>query len=195
MKGSVMMLKEIKSIIKKILGIKYYSLGSNSFIAYPNQIMNPTKDKSKIVIGDNSTIHCQIQILGHGGQVRIGNHCFVGENSYIWSGKSVHIGDRVLIGHNCNVFDNDGHPFDKDERHAQFKKIFSDGHPKNINLSDREVIIEDDVWIGANVTVLKGTRIGKGAIIGAGSIVSRNIEPFTVNAGSPSKILRRLDEK
>ena len=189
------MINELKAVIKKILGIKYYSIGENSFLAYPEKIMNPTKNQSKIVIGDNSVIHCQIQILGHGGQVKIGNHCFIGENSYIWSGKSIKIGNRVLIGHNCNIFDNDGHPFDKDERHRQFKKIFSTGHPKNINLSDSEVIIEDDVWVGANVSVLKGIRIGKGAIIGAGSIVSKDIEPFTVNAGNPSKILRRLNEK
>jgi len=190
-----MILNKLKKVIKNILGIKYYSLGANSYIANPSQIMNPSKDKTKIIIGKHSVIHCQIQILGHGGQVKIGDHCFVGDNSYIWSGKSIKIGNRVLIGHNCNVFDNDGHPFDKNERHEQFKKIFSTGHPKNINLSDLEVIIEDDVWIGANVTVLKGTRIGRGAIIGAGSIVSKDIQPFTVNAGSPTKILRRLNEK
>ena len=189
------MLNKLKNMIKKVLGIKYYSIGKNSFVAYPEKIMNPTKNPSKVVIGDNSVIHCQIQILGHGGQVKIGNYCFVGENSHIWSGKSIKIGNRVLIGHNCNVFDNDGHPFDKDERHTQFKKIFSTGHPKDINLRDSEVIIEDDVWIGANVSVLKGTRIGRGAIIGAGSIVSKDIEPFTVNAGNPSQMLRRLNEK
>ena len=65
------MLNELKAAIKKILGIKYYSIGKNSFVAYPEKIMNPTKSQSKVVIGDNSIIHCQIQILGHGGQVKI----------------------------------------------------------------------------------------------------------------------------
>ena len=195
MKRFSMIINKLKTILKNILGIKCYSLGKNSSVEYPNKIMNPSKDDTKLTIGENTNIHCQIQILGHGGQVHIGNDCFIGENSYIWSGISIRIGNRVLIGHNCNVFDTDVHPFDKDERHIQFKKIFSSGHPKNINLHDVEVVIEDDVWIGANVTVLKGTRIGKGAIIGAGSIVTKNIEPFTVNAGSPTRILRRLDEK
>ncbi len=190
-----MIINKFKKMIKKILGIKYYTTGKNSLVAYPDEIMNPSKDKTKVTIGDNSVIQCQIQILGHGGQVNIGNHCFIGENTYVWSGKRIEIGNRVLIGHNCNVFDTDAHPFDKDERHNQFKQIFSSGHPKEINLNDIEIIIEDDVWIGANVTVLKGIKIGKGAIIGAGSIVTKNIEPFTVNAGSPSRMLRRLDEK
>lgn len=190
-----MIINKLKNTIKKILGIKYYSLGKNSLIRYPNKILNTSKDNSKITIGENSFIYCEIQILGHGGQVQIGNNSFIGENSYIWSGKSIKIGNRVLVGHNCNIFDTDAHPFDKDERHAQFKKIFSNGHPSDINLNDIEVVIEDDVWIGANVTILKGTRIGQGAIIGAGSIVTKNIEPFTVNVGNPSKILSRLDEK
>ncbi len=189
------MINKMKYIIKLILGVKYYTLGSGSFIAHPSKIMNPSKDKSRISIGKNSAVHCQIQILGHGGKVIIGDHCFIGENSYIWSGKFINIGDRVLIGHNCNIFDNDAHPFDKKERHSQFKEIFTIGHPKNIKLNDSEVIIEDDVWIGANVTVLKGVRIGKAAIVGAGSVITKNIEPFTVNAGSPSRVIRRLDEK
>jgi acetyltransferase-like isoleucine patch superfamily enzyme len=189
------MLGSFKNLFKRILGIKYYTKGLNSQIAYPNKIMNPSKDKTKIIIGENSVLRCEIQILGHGGRVNIGDYCFIGENSYIWSGKSIKIGDRVLIGHNCNIFDNDIHPFDKDERHSQFKDILSTGHPKIINLNDDEVVIEEDVWIGANVTIMKGIRVCKGSIVGAGSVVTKNIEPFTVNAGNPSKILRRLDEK
>lgn len=190
-----MLVNKLKALIKKILRIRYYTIGSYSLIAYPDKMMNPSKDKSRIVIGANSVLRCEIQILGHGGQLKIGDYCFIGENSYIWSGKSINIGNRVLIGHNCNIFDNDIHPFDKDERHNQFKDILSIGHPKTINLNDEEVVIEDDVWIGANVTIMKGVRVGNGAIIGVGSVVTKDIEPFTVNVGNPSKILRRLNEK
>jgi acetyltransferase-like isoleucine patch superfamily enzyme len=190
-----MLVNKLKAIIKKILRIRYYMTGLNSLIAYPNKIMNPSKNKSKITIGENCILRCEIQILGHGGQVNVGDYCFIGENTYIWSGKRIEIGHRVLIGHNCNIFDNDIHPFDKDERHEQFKDILLDGHPKNIKLNDAEVIIEDDVWIGANVTIMKGVRVGAGAIIGAGSVVTKDIEPFTVNVGNPSKIIRRINEK
>jgi len=190
-----MLVNKLQALIKKILRIRYCTIGSSSLIAYPNRIMNPSKNKSKIIIGDNCIIKCEIQILGHGGNVMIGDYCFIGDNSYIWSGKSIKIGNRVLIGHNCNIFDNDIHPFDKDERHEQFKNILLSGHPKNIKLNDAEVRIEDDVWIGANVTIMKGVKVGNGAIIGAGSVITKDVEPFTVNAGNPAKILRRLNEK
>ena len=65
--------------------------------------------------------------------IGIGDYCFIGENSYIWSGKKIEIGNRVLIGHNCNIFDNDIHPFDMCIRHEQFKHILLIGHPKDID--------------------------------------------------------------
>jgi acetyltransferase-like isoleucine patch superfamily enzyme len=54
------------------------------------------------------------------------------------------------------------------------------------------VVIEDHVWIGFNVGILKGVTIGKGAIIGAGSVLTEDVEPFTVVAGNPAKIIKRL---
>ena len=55
---------------------------------------------------------------------------------------------------------------------------------------EKDVIIEDDVWLGANVVVLPGVKIGKGAIVGAGSVVTKNIEAYTVNAGVPAVRLK-----
>jgi len=55
---------------------------------------------------------------------------------------------------------------------------------------EKDVIIEDDVWLGANVVVLPGVKIGKGAIVGAGSVVSKNIEPYSVNVGVPAKKIK-----
>jgi maltose O-acetyltransferase len=53
------------------------------------------------------------------------------------------------------------------------------------------VIIEDDVWIGARVIILKGVRVGRGAIIGAGAVVTKNVPPFSVVAGNPARVIRK----
>lgn len=173
---------------------KYYTIGAKSSVQYPDKILNPHKDAGRIVIGESSILKCEIQLLGHGGRVLIGDYCHVGENSYLWSGMSIRIGNRVLIGHGCNVFDNDIHPMGAGLRHKQYVEIITIGQPKKITLNDSEVVIEDDVWIGANVTVLKGVRIGEGAIIGANSVVTKNIEPYTVNAGNPTRVLKKVSE-
>lgn len=186
------LLKKIINKIKRTFNYPYI-IGKNSKIEYPEKISNPSYEKEKIIIGNNTILRCEIQILGHGGEIRIGDYCFIGNNSYLWSGKKIQIGDRVLIGHNCNIFDNDIHPIENwKSRHEQYKEITTAGHPKQINLNDAAVVIENDVWIGANVTILKGVRIGQSAVVGANSLVLKDVEPFTVNAGNPSKIIRRL---
>jgi len=63
---------------------------------------------------------------------------------------------------------------------------------KYLDIKSAPVVIEDHVWIGFNVAILKRVTIGKGAIIGAGSVLTEDVEPFTVVAGNPAKIIKRL---
>jgi acetyltransferase-like isoleucine patch superfamily enzyme len=125
----------------------------------------------------------------------MGDYCYVGKDSYIWSAKKISIGNRVLISHNCNIFDKDTHPLDKVERHNQFKDIIFNGHSKNINLNEEEVLIENDVLIGACSIILKGVRIGEGAVFSAGSMVTGDVPPDTVVAGNPARVIRKLNKE
>lgn len=168
-------------------------LGRNSMIYKTAQIRNNSTVKNAIKIGSFSHIKGELLTFGHGGTVEVGDYCFIGENTRIWSGISIKIGDRVLISHNCNIFDNDTHPMDPVARHIQFKDIISGGHPKDINLNDSPVNIHDDVLIGVNSIILKGVTIGKGAVIAAGSVVTKGVLPYTIVAGNPAKIINTID--
>ena len=64
------------------------------------------------------------------------------------------------------------------------------GFQDNINLSEKEIVIEDDVWIGFNSTILKGVTIGKGAIIGANTLILKDVPPYAVVVGNPARIIR-----
>jgi maltose O-acetyltransferase len=57
------------------------------------------------------------------------------------------------------------------------------------NVKSGPVVIEDDVWIGLNAIILKGVKIGRGAVVGAGSVITKNVDPFTVVAGNPQKVV------
>jgi acetyltransferase-like isoleucine patch superfamily enzyme len=171
---------------------KYCVKGNNSILYPESEIANAQLDKSKIIIGSNSHVRGQLLVFNHGGKIEIGDWCFVGRNSYIWSAINIKIGNRVLISHNCTVLDNDTHPINPVDRHLHFSKIVTGGHPKDINLLEEEVIIEDDVLIGTGCIILKGVRIGRGAIIGAGSIVTQNVKSFTIVAGNPAKKIRDI---
>lgn len=93
--------------------------------------------------------------------------------------NSVRIGDRVLISHDCNIHDGDGHSLDAAARHYHFRTIIQKGHPKDPadmeDVKSAPVVIEDDVWISFGVTILKGVRIGAGSVIAARSIVTQDV--------------------
>lgn len=89
------------------------------------------------------------------------------------------IGDRVTVGANCTIIDTDFHPLDAKQRHL---------HPQDAETAP--VVIEDDVFIGMNCLILKGITLGRGSVIGAGSVVTRDVPPYSVVAGNPAQIIR-----
>jgi acetyltransferase-like isoleucine patch superfamily enzyme len=114
--------------------------------------------------------------------LQIGANNFMNRDCYISCAHSVLIGSNVLFGSNVFITDNyhgDTNLIDMN-RFASFIKVAG------------SIVIEDGVWIGNNVCILPGSRIGKGSIIGANSIVNSFIAPYSVAAGSPAKIKRSL---
>lgn len=95
--------------------------------------------------------------------------------------NKISIGNNVLMGANVFIADTDFHPTEPQNR--RFSRT---------NVRAEEVIIEDNVFIGMNSTILKGVRIGKNSIIGAHSLVTRNIPANVIAAGNPCKVLRHI---
>ena len=178
---------------KKILKIllQGIAIDKSSKILPTARIRNYQRDKSKIRVGAFTMLAGELMIFKHGGKIAIGNDCFIGENTRIWSAKEINIGNRVLISHNVNIHDQNSHPLDSAERHRDYQLIFENGLPGNVPLNEKEVIIEDDVWIGFNSSILKGVRIGKGAIIGANTVITSDVPPYSVIVGNPPKIIKQ----
>ena len=161
-----------------------------------SKIINSQNEPSSIIIGPYSHIKGELSVFGHGGQIKIGSYCYIGEGTRIWSGKEITIGDRVLISHNVNIFDNLIHPIDPVLRHKQFLEIIERGQPKDITtLDDKRIIIGNDVLIGTMAIILRGVTIGDSAIIGAGSVVTKDVPPYTIVAGNPAKIIRNISDE
>jgi acetyltransferase-like isoleucine patch superfamily enzyme len=149
-------------------------------------------ERDSIKVGAGTHIRGELFTFGHGGRISMGSYCYLGDNSKVWSAKEISIGDRVLIGHNSSVFDSDTHPLNARERHRQYIEIITTGHPSRIDLREEPVTIEDDVWIGSNVVVLKGVTIGRGPVLGAGSVVTHAVPPLVLVAGNPGRVVREL---
>ncbi|MDD2720635.1 MAG: acyltransferase [Gallionella sp.] len=178
--------------LKKLLRKTNYNLAASAVVHEGGRIVNNLPDSSAIVVGEHSHIKGELLTFAHGGKITIGEYCFLGEQSHIWSAKNVSIGNRVLIAHNVNIFDNDTHPLGAEARHNQFCEIIGGRHPKNIDLLEQPVRLDDDVWIGCMSIILKGVNIGRGAVVGAGSVVTGDVPPYTIVAGNPARVIREI---
>jgi acetyltransferase-like isoleucine patch superfamily enzyme len=148
----------------------------------------------RVLIGENVTIvndskynraginHPTQLVAGPGAKLSIGDNTGISGAS-IYAMESIEIGNHVLVGANCHIYDTDFHPVDWRQRR-------NSGSP-----ATSPVIIQDDVWLAANVTILKGVTIGARSVIAAGSIVTKDIPPDCLGGGSPAKVIKKLSSK
>lgn len=115
--------------------------------------------------------------VDYGKHIKIGNGCFIQQCCTFFGRGGITLGKDVFVGPKVNII-----------------TINHDSNPENRSATyGRPVIIEDKVWIGINSTILPGVRIGYGAIIGANSVVTKDVPPMTVVAGNPAKVIKKLE--
>lgn len=140
---------------------------------------------STITIDDGATIDSFVKIKAAGGRgdVWIGKNCSINSGVVIYIGNGVQIGDNVAIGANSTIAptNHEYHSADTLIRDQRFMP------------SRGGVIIEDDVWIAANVVLLDGAHLRKGCVVGAGSLVREELPAYSVNVGSPTRIIGYRD--
>lgn len=179
-------------MLSRIRGKATAILKPGAQLTSTSRIYNMGKNDSDIMIGRNSIVRGELLRFAHGGRITIGEYCYVGEGTRIWSGCNIAIGDHVLIAHNVSIFDNLTHPVNWERRRKHFKAIAEQGHPSSIDLGDKPVRIENDVWIGAHALILRGVTIGARAIVAAGAVVTRDVPADTIVAGNPALTIRNL---
>lgn len=194
---SILALNQLRKVLRQIR-LKYYKFRhfGDNYVQGQNTVSDLKKiivnqfSSGQIILGDYVICNAELYCFLGNGIISIGDYSYIGQNSRIWALKSIHIGKRVLISHNVFIVDNLTHPMDPQMRHQQYMAKYGYPFPQNINLEEKEIIIEDDVWIAANVIILSGVHIGKGAVIGAGSVITKNVAAGSVVAGNPAKVLR-----
>jgi acetyltransferase-like isoleucine patch superfamily enzyme len=153
------------------------------------EIQNIHGDSKAIVVGAHTHVRGQLLTFWNSGKISIGEWCYIGEGTRIWSQSSVSIGNYVLIAHLVDIHDTNSHPIDWQERRLDTEAILSGGYRTPTQTVSAPVTIEDDAWIGFKATVLKGVRIGRGAIVSAGAVVTKDVPAWTAVAGNPAKTI------
>jgi len=170
------------------------TIGDNTIFISGATVLNTQNQPKNIQIGNDCMIKGELFIAFSSGKITIGNNSFVGENSKIWSAAEVKIGNYVQISHNVNIIDTNTHSLEFEKRRIEYKDVITKGYIENNNeIRTAPIVIGDDVWISFNASVLKGVTIGKGAVIAAGAVVTKDVEPFTLVAGNPAKPINKLN--
>lgn len=176
-------------------------------------LMNWKNRRLVSALGRNTGLHCRIEKRGVNSSVQIGSDCliqgvlvtettgsricignnvFVGGGSLIDSVVSIEIEDDVLISYECLLADSDNHSTKYSLRKKDLQDWRAGGQHDWLTTNSKPIVIRKGVWIGARVIVLKGVTIGEGAVIGAGSVVTKDIPPYSIVGGNPARVIREI---
>jgi acetyltransferase-like isoleucine patch superfamily enzyme len=168
----------------KILYKNHITAG-HSFILEDNCEINGLSKRGlifgdRVTIGKNAIIRPSNMYGGAIGEgLKVGNNSNIGPYGYIGCSGYIEIGDNVMISPRVSMYA---------ENH-----VFSDPDiaMKHQGVKKGRITIESDCWIAANSIILSGVRIGKGSVIAAGSVVTKDVEPYSIVAGSPARLLKK----
>lgn len=126
-------------------------------------------------IAPSSSIWMGAQFVGGAfDQIEIGECCSIGNDSFWVAGAGIKLMNDVVTGHRVEFYTSDHDPDD-----PAFTR------------RDAPILIEDHAWIGSKAIILKGVTVGRGAVVAAGSVVTDDVEPFTIVGGNPAKVIRQ----
>lgn len=160
----------VKNGIIKLIGHNKISIGSNCKI-------NSGADYN-VIGGDTRTA----MVVGGNGFIKIGNNVGISNSTLVSYENGIVIEDNVLLGGNCKIYDTDFHSIDYVDRMAV----------PDINIKTGRVRIQQGAFIGAHSIILKGVSIGKRSVVGAGSVVTKDIPDDEVWAGNPAKFIKKI---
>lgn len=166
----------------ELLTARIYLMGATKVGTFPRTCKKPRIENwGTLMIGDeiiitSKNVPAELAVMDN-AKLIIGNHVRINYGVSICATEEIHIGDRSRVGPYTMIVDSD----------------FHDVYKRNSRPKSEPVFIEEDVWIGAKVSILKGVRIGKGSIVGTGAVVNRSVPPFTIVAGVPAKPVGTID--
>lgn len=200
----------MKRIIKKLIG-RTVNTNSSTFMDFINCsgiLLNgfnldcrfPVEGKKYVEIGKNTMVDATFIFESGDGEVSIGANSFIGRSTFI-SRTSIEVGEYVFIAWGCYFYDHDSHSVNYLDRRKDIEQQLYDYRNGNNFIASknwevvnsRPIIIGNDAWIGMNCIILKGVTIGEGAIISAGSVVTRDVEPWSVYAGNPAVKVKSIN--
>lgn len=199
----------IRLLLTKVFYCPYRYVKKDSYVTVGDSMLGKTfkvvyrvpRSKPSLLAGNKCILLNDNIFESSEGFISIGDNTFINSGTKIISRLSVSIGNNVTIAWGCMIYDHDSHSIDYRERindqHQQLQDWASGNFIANKNwdtVNSKPIIIGNNVWLGFDVVVLKGVTIGDGAIIGAKSVVTRDIPAWSIAAGNPAQVVKYIPE-
>lgn len=159
------------------------------------------EDRLYVSIGERCMLNMRIVFESTQGRLEIGDRVYIGGGS-IMCRSGVTIGNDVTMAWGVSIFDHNSNALEWRRRAETVKHFYENygrlGCYEAMNWSGigaAPIVIEDRAWIGFDAVILKGVRIGEGAVVGARAVVTHDVEPYTVVAGNPARPVKRIEAR
>lgn len=199
-------LKKKKPLITSLQKYKDYLNHENSTILKNSTIRfdipERIENRKYVTIGKQGIISAHFIFESEKGEIIIGNNVHLGGVTFI-SRNKIEVKDNVTMAWGIVIYDHNSHSIFWEERKNDNEQCYKDYIEHNGNnvfnkdwstVVNKPILIESKVWIGFDVTILKGVTIGEGAVVGAKSVVTKDVEAWTVVAGNPAVVVKYLPE-
>jgi len=178
-------------------GIDTHFAQSASFFALPG-----ASKRVRVWVGDETLLDCHFVFESDEGEIRIGSRCFINRGTHLIARSRITIGNDVMIAWSCYLYDHGAHSLSWRDRQADMRQQlvnFKQGLDTRLQkdwskVSSAPITIQDKVWLGFETVVFQGVTIGEGAVVGARSVVTHDVEPWTVVVGSPARFVRAIPD-
>jgi acetyltransferase-like isoleucine patch superfamily enzyme len=147
-----------------------------------------------LTIGSESNVEAAIVFEKDSARISIGSRTHVGGGTVLAAACNIEIGDDVLVAFGALIMDHNSHSLSFRERRDDVREWIQ-GRKDWTRVQIESVRISDKAWIGARAIILKGVTVGEGAIVAAGSVVTRDVPPWSIAGGNPARVIRALTEE
>lgn len=145
-----------------------------------------------VSVGKGCNLNCHFQLYSSEAKIKVGERVFIGLNSILFCREKIIIGDDVMISWGCTLIDTNAHSLNSNSRiNDVLDWNLGPEHKDWTEVVTKPIEIKNKVWIGFNSIICKGVTIGEGAVVAAGSVVTKDVAPYTIVGGNPAKFLKK----